>query len=61
MTFTLTYAWWWIPTLITVLAFGYLWIPKNHGGNFPDIGAAIDCFFAVLVIAIAWAVGGFFK
>ena len=61
MTFTLTYAWWWIPAFITLLAIGYMFIPKDHGGNFPDIGTVIDGFLALLTVAIAWAIGGFFK
>lgn len=61
MTFTLTYAWWWIPAFITVLSIGYMMIPKDHGGNFPDIGVMIDLILVLLVVSIAWAIGGIAK
>jgi hypothetical protein len=61
MTFTLTYAWWWIPTLVTVLGIGYMLVPKDYGGNFPDIGSLLDFVVVLIVVLLAWAVGGFIK
>jgi len=61
MTFTLAYAWWWIPTLVTILGIGYMLVPKDYGGNFPDIGALLDLVVILIVVLLAWAVGGFIK
>lgn len=61
MTFTLTYAWWWIPALITALGIGYMFIPKDHGGNFPDIGVMFDIILVLITVLLAWAIAGFFK
>ena len=62
MTFTLTFAWWWIPTVITVV--GLIWavcIVDDGSG----IGAGLANMFALvpvsIVSAIAWAVAGALK
>ena len=61
MTITLTYAWWLVPALITLMGIGYMMIPKNHGGNYPDIGVMIELILTLLTVSIAWAIAGFFK
>ena len=61
MTFTLAYAWWWIPTLVTILGIGYMLVPKDYGGNFPDIGALLVLIVVLIVVLMAWAVGEFIK
>lgn len=62
MTFTLTFAWWWIPTFITVV--GLIWavffVDPGDG-----IGAGLDNIFALALVmfvsAVAWAIAGFIK
>ena len=61
MTFTFTYAWWWIPAAITAGTVIWLSLPKDHGGNYPDIGSMINLVMGLLIVCFAWAVGGFFK
>lgn len=55
-TITVTLAWWWIPTAITVAGLVYAWWPR--AGIFEGVAPA---FAALLVIAIAWAVAGALK
>ena len=62
MATTLTYAWWWIPTLITFA--GLIWaifIVEPGSG----IGAGLSNIFALvpvlLVAAVAWAIAGALK
>lgn len=62
MTFTLTFAWWWIPAVITVV--GLIWaVCIVDGGS--GIGAGLANMLALvpvfIVSAIAWAVAGFLK
>jgi hypothetical protein len=61
MTFTITYAWWWIPASITVLGLGYLVIPKDYGSSNQDIEAGINALLVFTVILPAWAVAGILK
>lgn len=62
MTFTLTFAWWWIPAAITVV--GLIWALKS--GNESDGWFSVVAIFfnVMLVLAVsgwAWAIAGFFK
>lgn len=62
MTFTLTFAWWWIPTAITVLA--ALWVvfwPADREGFAGGLTALFMLVPALLVVAIAWAIAGILK
>lgn len=60
MTFTLTSAWWWIPTAITV--FGLIWVfwwPADRDGLWGGITTML--LQALLVIALSWAIAGALK
>ena len=62
MSFTLTYAWWWVPAAITLV--GLIWaIFIVDGGS--GIGAGLANLFALvpvlLLSAVAWAVAGIMK
>lgn len=62
MTLTITYAWWWIPTIITVL--GGIWaifLVDDGGGMFSGIGNLLALVPVLIVSCIAWAIAGIFK
>ena len=62
MTFTLTFAWWAIPTAITTL--GIIWalfIVDDGGGYLSVIGTLLALIPVLIVSSIAWAVAGFLK
>ena len=62
MTFTFTFAWWWIPTLITLM--GLIWVAffVDPGDG---IGAGLNSIFALVPVlfisALAWAIAGALK
>lgn len=58
MTFTLTYAWWWIPTFVSILALIYGMWPDRPLGFVDDM---FKPFFALFIVAVSWAIAGFFK
>ena len=62
MTLTLTFAWWWIPTAITVLAllWAFFW-PADRDGLTGGITTMLMLIPALLVIAFAWAIAGVLK
>lgn len=64
MTFEITFGYWLIPAIVTVIAFGWhLWMhkdePKTHSG-YGNIGAAagrlITLFMAAIVALVAWLI-----
>ena len=57
MTFTLTYAWWWVPAFITVITLAYSFAPTSRG----DVDALFAIVGGLLVVATSWAIAGFFK
>ena len=62
MTFTLTFAWWWIPALITVA--GVIWalfIVDDGGGYLSGIGNMFALVPALVVSCLAWIIAGVFK
>ncbi len=62
MTFTLTFAWWWIPTLISVV--GVIWaifFVDGGRGLFSGMANVMALGAVGVVSAIAWAVFGFLK
>lgn len=63
MTFTLTYAWWWIPAAVTLLSVGWaIWFGwSEDSGWFAGISYFFTLMPAFFVSAVAWAIGGFCK
>ena len=62
MSFTITYAWWWIPTFITIA--GLIWalfIVEDGGGYLSGIGNLFALVPVLAVSAIAWAIAGALK
>ncbi len=61
MSFTLTFAWWWIPTIVTILAllWAFFW-PADRDGIAGGMTLIIMLVPALFVIAVAWAVAGIF-
>ena len=62
MTFTLTFAWWWIPTAITVAGLVWaLFIVDDGGGMFSGLSNLLALIPVLLISAIAWGVAGALK
>lgn len=63
MTFTLTFAWWWIPMAITVISIGWAVFVYNDGssGFLAGLGNVIMLIPALTISAVSWAIAGFFK
>ena len=62
MTFTITCAWWWIPTAITLaVLFWAVCIVDDGGGYLSGIGNVLAMVPALVVACIAWAVAGALK
>ncbi len=62
MTFTITYAWWWVPTFITVI--GLIWalvIVDDGGGWLSGMGNVLALVPTLFVSAVAWAIAGALK
>lgn len=61
MTFTLTFAWWWIPAAIT--AAGLIWAFNSDDGSgwFSGLAAMFNVMLVLAVSGIAWAIAGFLK
>lgn len=62
MTFTITYAWWWIPAIITLA--GIIWaifIVDDGGGFMSGIGNLLAMVPVLVVSCIAWAIAGAWK
>ena len=62
MTFTLTFAWWWIPTAITVA--GLMWalfIYDDGGGYMSGIGNLLALVPALAISMVAWIIAAVFK
>lgn len=62
MILTLTFNWWTIPAIVTVLAILYtLFYPADDGGYLGGIARMFMAIPALIVSLLAWAVAGFFK
>lgn len=63
MTFTLTFAWWWIPTAITLLCFlAVHWYSRDdNSGMFSGIATMIFMVPALFVSMRAWIIAAIFK
>ena len=62
MTFTVTFAWWWIPLAVTVASLVYpLFIHKDGSGYMAGLGNVLLLVPALFISALAWAIAGFFK
>lgn len=61
MTFTLTFAWWWIPAAITVV--GLIWAFKSGDGSgwFSTLAVMFNAMLVLAVSGVAWAIAGFMK
>lgn len=62
MTFTIIFAWWWIPTIITVA--GLIWalfIVDDGGGMLSGIGNLFALIPVMFVSCLAWAIAGALK
>ena len=62
MTITITYAWWWIPTIITVS--GVIWallIFNDGDGYLAGIGNIFMLVPVLVISCIAWAIAGALK
>lgn len=62
MTFTLTFAWWWIPALITVA--GIIWsifIVDSGSGWFAGVSNLMALLASLAASGVAWAIAGFLK
>ena len=60
MTFTLTFAWWWIPAAVTLI--GAIWVvfSDTRDDTF-GIGFVFRLTVMFFFSAIAWAIGGSLK
>ncbi len=63
MTFTLTFAWWWIPAAITVVSIGWAMFIYDDGtrGMMSGLGNLFMLIPALFVSAVAWAIVGIMK
>jgi len=62
MQFTLTLAWWHLPTIITVLALAWaLFWPVDDSGYLGGIQHIFMLIPALVIISLAWALGAIFK
>ncbi len=62
MSFTISFAWWWIPTAITVAGLVWaLFIVDDGGGMFSGMSNIFALVPVLAISAIAWAVAGVFK
>jgi len=62
MTLTLTFAWWWIPTAITLGGLVWaLFIVDDGGGMFSGISNLFALVPVLAISVIAWAVAGILK
>jgi hypothetical protein len=61
MSITLTFAWWWIPTAVTVVSVAWALRLDDGGGMFSGLGNMLALVLALLASAIAWAIAGALK
>lgn len=62
MTFTLTFAWWWIPAAITLA--GVIWsvfIVDSGSGWLTGLNNILALLASLAVSCFAWAIAGFLK
>ena len=62
MTITLVFQVWWIPTIITIVCFGYaIFIHDDGGGMFSGLGNIMLCAVAGSISTVAWIVYAILK
>lgn len=62
MTFTITFAWWWIPAAITVAGFIWAVFIVDGGSGMLSGLANLFAMIPVLVVScLAWAIAGALK
>lgn len=54
---TLIYEWWYIPTVVTVVALVWGWWPRR-GDLFSGL---FEAYLSLFITAVAWAVAGILK
>lgn len=60
MTFTLTFAWWWIPAVATFV--GLIWaISIDDRGYLPGLGNLMAVLFVLAAVSPMWIIAGFLK
>jgi len=58
----LTFAWWWIPLMITVAGvFWAIFIVDDGGGVFSGLGNLLALVPVLVVSCVAWIIAGFLK
>jgi len=57
MTFTLTYAWWWVPTALTLLLLVWALIPTDRD----PIRCLGEMIVALATCLVSWIIAGFMK
>ncbi len=62
MTITLNFAWWWIPTALTIAAFVVWWFctPEEHG-MFAGLGAALALIPALFFCLVLWLIAALMR
>jgi hypothetical protein len=62
MSITLTFAWWAVPTAITVLALAWAWLwPSRYDAHLGGIDVLINSVWALLFSLCAWIIVGILK
>jgi hypothetical protein len=65
MIVSFTLAWWHIPLGVSLLGLAWIvywfWRDLSEGGMFTGIGGAIASIPALIVMLLAWMVGGLYK
>ena len=62
MTFTLNFAWWWIPTALTVLAFAaWVILTPEESGMLAGIGALFTLIPTLFFVFLVWLVAAILK
>lgn len=61
MTFTISYAWWWIPAIISIA--GIIWALSidDGGGYLGGLGNIMAMIPVLVVSCIAWIIAGILK
>lgn len=65
MTFTITYHWWMLPTLLSIIVLAWVFWPDRRPSGWFDIGGAIHGLFkgciGLVIISLTWILTAIFK
>lgn len=65
MSFLYVFAWWHIPTLVTLIGLGFVfWVARKdygQGGWFAGLTTLLSCVPTFFVVGLTWAIAGFCK